>query len=397
VRNASLRLESPFSFHPSGCPMKGNHFWCALSSIGSRSFLSGLMICVSGSLSQIRADDAPAAPASAPHTGWSQGLLLAEIAWLANPATFHEQLSAVQSGDCLEIHGTASNEATRNLAMKLAREASRMTTVDRLQIAAAPAPPAPGRSLNMIYRDSVQALYHNCPRLSRSLTVTTQDRGEVLVRGEVPTLEDKLAVSRALKAVAGCNCVKNQVRAKSVGVDVLNASSKPKLQDNSLLVRLGIMQPRTEVAPSAPMVAQNTAPHAVAHPETVQPRDGLLLSMEPAKSLSPAQPAKLPDVVQVAAAPARVPSLPPLPCASTGPMILTSASYGVDTWMLQRSIALTCGIDPSRVHVVCGEGKMLTVTISVANLETGKQLAPKVLAMPELVPYGVSLDITLAK
>src|SRR5207247_3018885 len=100
-----------------------------------------------------------------------------------------------------EIHGAVSNETTRKLAVKLAREASHMTVVDHLEIASVPVVADPKRSLNMVYRDSVQALYHGCPQLSRSLSVTSQDRGEVIVRGEVATLEDKLAISRCLKSV----------------------------------------------------------------------------------------------------------------------------------------------------------------------------------------------------
>ena len=129
---------------------------------GKRALTAGLIVwaCqVNGLLSCVRADDiSQAATSAAQQKGWSHGVILAEIAWLANPATFHERLSAVQVGDCLEIHGTVSNDANRNLAMTLAREASHMTTVDQMKIALAPALPAPGRSLDMIYRDAVHAL-----------------------------------------------------------------------------------------------------------------------------------------------------------------------------------------------------------------------------------------------
>ena len=371
--------------------MNSHEIGRVLRSFSARLVTTGLIVCASQTTAVVgpacAADSNPVTTASTQQTAWTQGVILAEIAWLGNPATFHERLNAVQVGECLEIHGTVSNDSTRNLAMKLAREASHMTTVDHTQLAAAPVAPVPARSLNNVYRDSVQALYHTCPQLSRSLTVSTQDRGEVLIRGEVATLEDRLAISRALKTVAGCNCVKNQVRAKAMSVNALTTiASKPAVQDNSLLVRLGIMQPRTESAPSMPMVARTS----------------------PARDI-PAMPGANSQFVSLPTTPARTvaaespvatvlsPTTREQPKFSESSILLTSATTSSNTSKLRDAIALACGVPDSWVKVVPGEGKSLAITLSVASLESGKQLAEKVLAMPELVPYGVSLDVTLAK
>ncbi len=371
--------------------MNSNEVRRVLRSFGTGILSTGLIVCASQSTAVIgsvrAADSNPPATVSAQQTAWTQGMMMAEIAWLGNPTTFHEHLSAVQVGECLEIHGAVSNEATRNLAMKLAREASHMTTVDHMQISLAPAPAAPARSLNMVYRDSVQALYHSCPQLSRSLTVSTQDRGEVLVRGEVATLEERLAVSRALKTVAGCNCVKNQVRARVAGVNAIGTiASKPTVQDNSLLVRLGIMQPRVESVQTTTMIARSSPSRDL--PPMSAPRSQI--------AALPASPAPKPNP-QASVPPVVMPVSMQQPKLSESSIVLTSARAMPDTSKLRSVIASTCGVPEYCVKIVAGEGKALTITLSVADLDWGKEMAAKVLAMPELVPYGVSLDVTLAK
>jgi hypothetical protein len=241
--------------------------------------------------------------------------------------------------------------------------------------------------LNMVYRDSVQTLYHSCPQLSRSLTVSTQDQGEVLVRGEVATLEDRLAISRALKSVAGCNCVRNQVRARAAGLNAITTvASKAPVQDNSLLVRLGIMQPRMEPVHSAPMIARAEPTREVPGLTASKPQ---VASLPAPGSSTLKKPATVPPVV--------TPVSLEQPRVTESPILLTSAPERHDTSKLRSSIASTCGVPETWVKVVAGEGKSLTITLAVADLESGQHLAEKVLALPELVPFGVSLDVTLAK
>jgi hypothetical protein len=347
------------------------------------------------SLSFAIADDSTSVPTvTAQQTAWNHGMVSAEIAWLSNPATFHEQLIAVLAGDCLEIHGAVSNEAARSLAMKLAREASRMTIVDRMETARAPALAAPDRSLNMVYRDSVQALYHECPLLSRALTVSTLDRGEVIVRGEVATLEDKLAISRCLKSVAGCNCVKNQVRTKTGMQAVYNVTAPKQLpQDNSLLARLGIVQPRTEVPGSPSVIVHNYPARDSVQPVSTKPE----LATVPSAGVSqpPARPALLPEIVSTAAAEHRQEAREAKTSPIVEPILLTSTTAAFDTSKLRHAIAVTCGIDENAIRVVANDAKSLAITMSLPDADTGKNLATKVLAMPELVPYGVTLDVSI--
>jgi hypothetical protein len=351
-----------------------------------------LVVCVSQSVAvvgTVQADDKSALPsATAQQAAWHQGTVLAELAWLGNEATFHEQLTPLVVGDCLEIHGSVSSEANRNLAMKLAREASRMTTVDRMQISSAPLPQVRNRSLTMVYRDAVQAIYHECPKLSRSLTVTTQDRGEILVRGEVPTMEDRLAISRALKRVPGCSCVKNQVRARSVTVGSIGVQpNKPPARDNSLLVRMGLIQPRTESAPTRPMIARYSPSRELSPSPPVRSQLVALPVAAPVQKV----------VAQTIPAPVVTPTSLELPKASESPIVLTSAKPMSEVGRLRNCIALACGVPETAVSVAAKADKMLTVTLSVKDLESGRILGERVLAMPELFAYGVSLDVTVEK
>src|SRR4051794_35319246 len=119
--------------------MKSSEFWRHLRSIGSRVLVGGIVtwsVQLPATVSVARGDDsATLQVASAQQQVWSRAVCLAELAWLSNPVTFHEHLSAALARDCLEIHGTISNDSNRNLAMKLAREASHMTVVDRMATA----------------------------------------------------------------------------------------------------------------------------------------------------------------------------------------------------------------------------------------------------------------------
>ena len=377
--------------------MRRNDIWRDLRSMGTRALTGGLMLLAARTPVAFCQMPGAEPSASVMHTAWNQGVVAAEIAWLADPATFHENLTAVVAGDYLEIRGSVSNEAARMVAMRLAREASRMPVVDHAETASAPVLASPDRPLNSIYKDAVQALYHGVPHLSRSLTISTLDRGEVVVRGEVPTLDDKLAVSRCLKLVAGCNCVRNQVRARVTlaATSTVATAAKPAAQDNSLLARLGLVQPRTEAPSSSQALAHtysNRAMPGSAKPELVAlPTNATNTSPPQVKSDS------MPDFV------------PPLPAESwrenkvaktapiVEPIILTSANTMSEVGKLRLAIAQTCGVEESKLRVVTGAGSALAITLSVPDIEMGTRLAAKILAMPELVPYGVSLDVSIAR
>lgn len=398
--------------------MMSCRFWRRLGSIGTGLVAGGIMAWsaqMPAARSVAGADSSPPSKGSnAQQLAWERAVCLAELAWLGNPATFHEHLSAVLAGDCLEIHGTASNETTRNLAMKLAREASHMTVVDHMGIASVPAQPAPSRSLTMIHQDAVQTLYHSCPQLARSLTVSTQDRGEILVRGEVPTLEDKLTVSRVLKVVAGCNCVKNQVRAKAGSSISVNApGAKPPLEDNSLLARLGLVTPRTEIVANSPPVVRHSvsrepAPQVATSPLSA-PKNSVREAAKPAApkteiaaapktSVSPPRPTTGLLLLPTPSDEKRTPAAAVSPQPVAGSILLTSTTAApTETDRLRRIIAISCGLEEKAVEVVAKEAKSLTITMTLPDVETGKSMAAKVMAMPELTPYGVSLDVRIGR
>jgi hypothetical protein len=377
--------------------MRSNEMWRNLRSIGATALTGGLMVLATHApaLGQAPGDEVMA---SVQHTGTDQGVVAAEIAWLANPITFHEDLTGAVVGDYLEIRGAVSCDAARMLAMRLAREASRMSVVDRIETAKAPAQASVDRPRNAIYKDAVQALYHGVPLLSRGLTVSTLDRGEVVVRGEVPTLEDKLAVSRCLKTVEGCMCVKNQVRARvGVSTSPTLTVSKPSLQDNSLLARLGVVQPRTE-PPYSPQALAHITP---SRPTVLPGSSPSVLVALPTSDSSPSprqvKSEALPEVVATSSADSwhenRVSKSTPV----SEPIVLTSASAMGETAKLRQAIVAACGVNESMVRVVGGASKALDISVTVADLEMGQRVAAKILAMPELVPYGISLDVSVAR
>src|SRR5947209_2751683 len=115
MQSASDRLGSPCLLNSRECVMRSSYLWRQFRSIGPRMVASGLVACAvqaPGGIDVSRADDSGSLQiVSAQQLAWNRAACLAELAWLSNSATFHEHLTAVLAGDCLEIHGTVSNES----------------------------------------------------------------------------------------------------------------------------------------------------------------------------------------------------------------------------------------------------------------------------------------------
>lgn len=401
--------------------MRNCNLWQGWSAIGIVMVtLASITWCMSDSacLRAARPDETLAVSPSNPQVLARQHAVLAvEIALLGNRATFPEPLTAVLVGDYIEIHGAVSSTGKRMLAMWLARGVSHMTVVDHMTIASAPLPATAIRPAHALSQDAAQAVYHCCPQLFRSLSVTVQEGGEVLVRGEVPTLEDKLSVSRCLKSVAGCNAVNNQARVRASTSVVHKApAAKSPVQDNSLLARLGLVQPRTEIVSASPAIVR----HQVARVPAIDspaPSSTALVRNSPARepasvSNQPPHVAAAPPAPKVSTPYAHPTVAPEIPRASAaekpaltgdsvspvaGSILLTSTPAPSETDRLRRAMAVACGIDESAIAIVAKGPKALAITLTLPDVETGKLMAAKVLAMPELVPYGVTLDVSIAR
>jgi hypothetical protein len=136
------------------------------------------------------------------------------MAWLADPGLFTYSLSIRQTNKGLELHGFVASEPARQKVVAIARALCTGPVIDQLKLlpgmpiqmsrGAVPAELAPiaSSALAEALGDKVLALRVVCP-----------SPGRVEVSGSLPTIEDKLLVSKCMKTLSGCTHVVNRTSA----------------------------------------------------------------------------------------------------------------------------------------------------------------------------------------
>ncbi|MCI0463669.1 MAG: BON domain-containing protein [Gemmataceae bacterium] len=179
-----------------------------------------------------------------------------ELAWLADPVTFPQLLAARVNGGTLEIRGTVPSATVRERVARVARQHCSLSLLDHLKVQPRTPPSAANLSLQEVQRAVCAALKTSFPRLAGGITLKCQPHGQVTLSGVIPTHEEKLAVSQALRGVSGCMAVLNQLQV-------------------STAVPASTLMPATASVPPAPV------PAAPAPAPTAQP---------PARPAGPASP-----------------------------------------------------------------------------------------------------------
>jgi osmotically-inducible protein OsmY len=137
-----------------------------------------------------------------------------QLAWLANPGTFPYALKAQVKGSSMEVSGTLPTASLHAEAVRIARDECGMPVKDNIATNAHATVPPTSKPAQVLSRDINNTLAEAMPRLFDGMTISVWMRGQVVLKGTVTTLEDKLAASRCLQGVAGCSCVVNQLQVK---------------------------------------------------------------------------------------------------------------------------------------------------------------------------------------
>jgi hypothetical protein len=166
-------------------------------------------------LGSVLAPRLPAEPASPPSTSVStsqQQAWKVELAWLADPSTFPCPLQAQVAGDTLEVQGYVPSEAVRRQALSLAEQECSLQVIDQLKIHPQASRPVdrPIRP-TALGRGAVHLLMASLGKRARGFRVEANSRGQVIVEGKSRSLEEKLAVSRRLQLLYGCQAVINRL------------------------------------------------------------------------------------------------------------------------------------------------------------------------------------------
>lgn len=140
-----------------------------------------------------------------------------EMAWLSDPTTFPYYLEAHVKGTTLEVHGFVPSQAVRQQALNLAKLNCSLAVADVMKQHALLTVHPTTRSPAQLQSAVQIALMESFPR--QNLAVNARPDGTVEITGTVRSLEQKLAVSQALRRLHGCSGVTNATQVE--GTDAI--------------------------------------------------------------------------------------------------------------------------------------------------------------------------------
>lgn len=143
-----------------------------------------------------------------------------EMAWLSDTATFPYYLEAHVKGTTLEVRGYVPSRAVRTQALNVAQLNCSLTVVDAMKEHNLLTVRATKRAPEELKSAAQIALHDVFPR--QTLIVQARPDGNVEISGNVRSLEQKLAVSQALRRLHGCTSVTNATQ-----VDGLDVARQP--------------------------------------------------------------------------------------------------------------------------------------------------------------------------
>jgi hypothetical protein len=289
-----------------------------------------------------------------------------EMAWLSDRMTFPYYLEAHVKGSNLEVRGYVPTKAIRDQALNLAKLNCSLTVTDAMKEHSSLAFRSVPRPPEQLKSSVVSSLREDFPGLK--LTIQCQTDGNVQIAGNVKTLEQKLAISKALRRLYGCTYVTN----------------------NTLAANGDLRQPPVLVAKSTPNVMPPSTSSTMA-PTRSTPS-------EPYEShgvvvVSGQEPAKTGATPSIASTGSYVPVTAPSPLVSTpkaAALPATPASAALIKRKIETAVANIHG-----VAVTFTSKNDVKVECTLRTGEDFDTVAGQIHSIRELEPYQVDLRITL--
>jgi len=359
-----------------------------------------------------------------------------QLAWLADPVTYPFSLEAIVQGNALEIRGAVPNDSVHEKALSLARAESGMRVIDSIRVGPVASPGRQKVRPDLLAKQAVTQARQALGDRGSAIEVEVWTEGQILLRGQVATLQDKLAASKCLKRVQGCSCVVNELGVRERPRDLeaastirpmeamtSNAADSAAAPGSSRGAALGsagmslgrpyMYQTRWRHLEAAPAsadvpVAQSVAQESLAieAAKVPDPTLGVVWIEETEESSaeepSPfaAMPKTEPAVRQASAAPNDTGSYvtvgevtftenEPSELPAKDPMLVILEDR------LRQQIATRLGMQDKDVRVVAETAKCIQICIGAHTRGEGEALSAKLFQMPELEPFQVSLDVPL--
>jgi osmotically-inducible protein OsmY len=202
---------------------------------------------------------------------------LIELELLSDPATFPYSFKVHATADGIELRGYVPSELIRERALALARKVCPLPLTDALVVQRNMSLPLPSKLPKDLPAQVRHRLEQTCPGLAAEVQVN--DSGVVRLTGNVPSLEEKLLCSRALRQVPGVSAVRNEleVAGRGIGQAGPGSLSGHDLQEVRPLSRQVVEKAQPMAAP-APAPATSTGRWTILPPPPVPPAPGTLRS-----------------------------------------------------------------------------------------------------------------------
>ncbi len=318
--------------------------------------------------------------------------ILVELAWLNDPLTFPYYLEARVVGPNLKVFGNVPSKAARERALELAKANCPLPLDDRLKVNTNLSFHPTHASVDQLQNLARACLREALPARARSLLTRSSADGRVAVVGTVPSYEEKLAVSRALRRLRSC----------TVAVNLVKVAADP----DGLVARSMVQGPPPTVAavlPATPTPALippdatlQTQPIEQVTPQDVNPLTVDAASSTPPPGVQPALPiiADRPPTAQqmvpdAGMTPTAAPVAQPAPPATSSKIDVRR----LDLVQLKKRLEPLC--PNAEVNVSIAPDGKLKVVVHAKSLDEGSKMCERILNLPEFSELSVAQKMDL--
>jgi hypothetical protein len=293
-----------------------------------------------------------------------------ELAWLADPVTFPYHLAARVEGGVMHLRGYVQHRAAHDRAVQLARAHCSLEVRDDLKIHASMVVGSMSPVAAPTQADVETGLAEALPADSARPNIQCRPDGQVILTGSSARLEDRLAVSRRLRQLAGCTAIVHHLE---------ETAPEPLPTTPTQPVRTEGSQRLPEGPPWESMTA-SPATHWEMETSEPTPPAGVAPSVP-----APGRPEVKTRNASVKLADAALPAVQ----GKGRPLVPNAALLE----RLTARVRSTCGTGAAEVKLIPQSARDLRVEFKVHSDADGARIAEKILLMPELAPYHVDLDV----
>jgi hypothetical protein len=172
-----------------------------------------------------------------------------ELALLADLTTFPYDLGGRVAGEKLELRGWVPNDLVRQRALAIARLNTSLHVADGLKIQAGWNVRPPVRGAEALQKEGVELLSKHLGALAWPIHVEARSSGVVVLTGPINSIEEKLAVCKLFRQLAGCTGI----------IDRLNVP--PILRDGQRVV--AVTKDSSLTAPPMAAMTKSLPPAAI--------------------------------------------------------------------------------------------------------------------------------------